>query len=256
MPESSMFDTLASAYAAGRPSYPDEILDAVQDLSGRPLAGARIADVGAGTGIATRQLRDRGAHVTAVELSEPMLRQLVSQSPGVTAVLGSANTLPLRTASVDFVTFGQAWHWVDPDLAVPEVLRVLKPGGALACFWNQAVPEGPWAGGYDRRVQDFLGYDYRYGSSRNASQRPGSPPTLDLGARTDLEVRSVTARWTRTVPVDALVADISSRSFASTVTRERLEGFLDGERDILLAAFPDGQVVEAYTTWLGVVRAR
>jgi SAM-dependent methyltransferase len=254
MPETSMFDTLASAYAAGRPSYPDEILDAVQDLSGRPLAGARIADVGAGTGIATRQLRDRGATVTAVELSEPMLRQLLSQSPGVTAVLGSANTLPLRDASVDFVTFGQAWHWVEPDLAVPEVLRVLKPGGALACFWNHAVPEGPWAGGYDQRVRDFLGYDYRYGSSRNASQRPGSPTTLDLGARTDLEVRSVTARWTRAIPADALVADISSRSFASTVSRERLDGFLAREREIMLDAYPDGLVVEEYTTWLGVVR--
>jgi SAM-dependent methyltransferase len=254
MPESSKFDTLASVYAAGRPSYPEEILDAIQDLSGRPLAGARIADVGAGTGIATRQLRDRGARVTAVELSEPMLRQLLAQSPGVTAVQGSANTLPLRDASVDFVTFGQAWHWVEPDLAVPEVLRVLKPGGALACFWNNAVPEGPWAGGYDQRVREFLGYDYRYGSSRNTSTRPGGPPTIDLGARTDLRIRSVTASWNRTIPVDVLLADISSRSFAATVPRERLEEFLAGERRILLGAFPDGLVVEDHTTWLGVVQ--
>lgn len=255
MPESSMFDTLASAYAAGRPPYPAEIFDAIQDLSGRSLAGARVADVGAGTGIASRQLRDRGADVTAVDLSEPMLRQLLSQSPGVTAVLGSANTLPLRDASVDFVTFGQAWHWVEPDRAVPEVLRVLKPGGALACFWNNAVPEGPWAGGYDQRVEDFLGYDYRYGSSRNDSTRRGSLPTIDLGSRTDLEIRSMTALWSRTIPVDVLLADISSRSFASTVPRERLEEFLAGERKILLDAFPDGQVVEEHRTWLGVVQA-
>lgn len=253
MPETSMFDTLATAYAAGRPSYPAEIFDAIEEFSGRPLAGARVADVGAGTGIASRQLRDRGAAVTAVELSEPMLRQLVSQSPGVGAVRGSANTLPLRTGAVDFVTFGQAWHWVEPDLAVPEVDRVLKPGGALACFWNHAVPEGPWAGGYDERVRDFLGYDYRYGSYRNESQRPGRPTTLDLGARDDLEIREVLVPWSRTIAVDALLADISSRSFAATVSRERLDGFLAREREILLEAFPDGQVLEQHTTWLGVV---
>ena len=141
MPESSMFDTLAAVYAAGRPTYPDGVFDAIQELSGRALAGSRVADVGAGTGISTRQLRDRGAEVTAVELSGPMVRRLVADSPGVTAVMGSANALPLRDASVDFVTFAQAWHWVETDRAVPEVLRVLKPGGALACFWNHAVPE-------------------------------------------------------------------------------------------------------------------
>ncbi len=254
MTESSMFDTLAAAYAAGRPSYPDGVFAAIEEFSGRALDGARVADVGAGTGISSRQLRDRGAEVTAVELSEPMLRQLVSQSPGVGAVRGSANTLPLRTGSMDLVTFGQAWHWVEPDLAVPEVVRVLRPGGALACFWNQTIPEGPWAGGYDERVREFLGYDYHYGSNRNESQRPGRPATIDLGARNGLEIREVLVPWSRTIPVEALLTDISSRSFAATVPRERLDAFLDREREILFAAYPDGQVVEQHRTWLGVVR--
>lgn len=254
MPETSMFDTLAAVYAAGRPTYPDAVFDAIQELSGRALAGSRVADVGAGTGISTRQLRDRGAAVTAVELSGPMVRRLVADSPGVTAVMGSANALPLRDASVDFVTLAQAWHWVETDRAVPEVLRVLKPGGALACFWNHAVPSGPWAGGYDERVKAFLGRDYHYGSGRNTSTGPRRPPTIDLGGRTDLRIREFETAWQRITTVEGLVTDISSRSFATTVPRERLEEFLDGEREILSAAFPDGRVVEEYTTWLGVVQ--
>ncbi|CAM5234505.1 hypothetical protein SMICM304S_03829 [Streptomyces microflavus] len=61
------FDAVAASYAANRPSYPPALLDAIEELSGRPLAGARVADVGAGTGIATALLDGRGARVAAVE---------------------------------------------------------------------------------------------------------------------------------------------------------------------------------------------
>ncbi|MGC5412996.1 SAM-dependent methyltransferase, partial [Streptomyces sp. DT225] len=61
------FDRAAAQYAAARPSYPDALFDAVEDIAGRPLRGARALDVGAGTGISTRRLLDRGARVVAVE---------------------------------------------------------------------------------------------------------------------------------------------------------------------------------------------
>jgi SAM-dependent methyltransferase len=250
--ESSKFDTLASAYARSRPTYPDETFDAIQDLSGRPLAGSRVADVGAGTGISSRQLWERGATVTAVELSEPMLRHLVSQSPGVTAVRGSANTLPLRDESVDFVTFAQAWHWVTPDLAVPEVFRVLKPGGALACFWNMPTADTPWRLGYNDRIRELIGGEPDYGNDSTALDRE---PRIELGSRwSHLPVAVFEASWSRRVPLEHRITNIMSRSYVSDVSPERLEAFLDRERAILLKHFPDGMVVEEYSTWLGVVR--
>lgn len=144
MSESSKFDTLAAVYASVRPAYPEEILDAVESLSGVRLAGAAVADVGAGTGIAARQLRDRGARVTALDLSGPMLDELVSGSPGVAAVQASGNALPLRDGSMDLVTFATAWHWVDPDRAIPEVARILRDGGTLALVWNRGDRSVPW----------------------------------------------------------------------------------------------------------------
>ena len=252
MAESSKFDTLASVYAAARPTYPAEIFQAIEDLSGRPLAGSLVADVGAGTGISSRQLRDRGASVTAIELSLPMLRQLAADSPGVRAVQGSANALPLRDGSVDFVTFAQAWHWVDPELAVPEVLRVLKPGGALACFWNSPVADAPWRMGYNDRIRDLIGGDPDYG---NRSTGFDKSPEIDLGSRTDLEVLVFQAPWIRRIPVEQRLTNVTSRSYMSTVALERLAAFLAQERAVLLKAFPDGIVEEEYTTWLGVVRA-
>lgn len=252
MAESSKFDTLASAYAASRPTYPAPVFDAIQELSGRALSGSRVADVGAGTGISSRQLHERGARVTAVELSEPMLRQLVVQSPGVGAVLGSANALPLRDASVDFVTFAQAWHWVDPELAVPEVLRVLKPGGALACFWNKPEADAPWRTGYNDRIRALIGGEPDY---NNRSSAFDQEPTIDLGSRSaDLPVREFRASWSRRIPVEQRLTNATSRSYMSDVEPARLAAFLENERAVLLEHFPDGMVVEDYTTWLGVVR--
>lgn len=247
-----MFDTLVSAYARSRPGYPAAIFEALRDLAGRPLAGSRVADVGAGTGIFSRQLRDHGAAVTAVELSEPMLRQLVADSPGVGAVLGSANALPLRTGSVDFVTFAQAWHWVDPELAVPEVLRVLDTGGALACVWNKPITDAPWRLGYNDRIRELLGGDPDYG---NDSTGFDQEPRIEMGkAGAGLRTEVFETDWSRTIPMEQRLLNVTSRSYASTVPAERLAAFLENERAILLEFFPDGMVVEEYTTWLGVVR--
>lgn len=252
MAESSMFDTLASAYAGSRPTYPDAVFEAMADLAGRPLAGSRVADVGAGTGIFSRQLQERGAAVTAVELSEPMLRRLVADSPGVRAVLGSAHALPLRTGSADFVTFAQAWHWVDPELAVPEVLRVLAPGGALACVWNKPVSDAPWRLGYNDRIRELIGGEPVYG---NESTGFDQEPWIDLGSHAAaLRTRVFETAWSRTIPMEQRLLNVRSRSYAGTVSPERLAAFLDNERAILLEYFPDGMVVEEYTTWLGVVR--
>ncbi|MBW8802425.1 MAG: methyltransferase domain-containing protein [Catenulisporales bacterium] len=251
MAEQSMFDTLASAYAQGRPTYPDALFDGIQELAGRALAGARVADVGAGTGIASRQLQARGAAVTAVELSEPMLRQLVADSPGVGAVRGSANALPLRDGSADFVTFAQAWHWVDPEPAVPEVLRVLKPGGVLACFWNTPVTDTKWRAGYADRIKELIGGEPVYGNDSTAFDQE---PHIDLGSHAPrLRTQVLRTSWTRAIPVEQRLVNITSRSYFSTVPAERLAAFLDNERTLLLKHFPDGMVREEYTAWLGVV---
>lgn len=98
--------------------------------------GATVVDVGAGTGKLTRDLVSTGARVVAVEPLAEMLEQLAAAVPEAEALSGSAEELPLEDSSADAVVAASAFHWFDPDRALPEIHRVLKPGGALATIGN------------------------------------------------------------------------------------------------------------------------
>jgi len=125
------FDLAAEEYEAARPDYPDAVLDLL------PIAAdATVVDVGAGTGKLTRVLARRYARVIAVEPLDRMRAILERVVPGVEAHAGSAEEIPLPDASVDAVFAAQAFHWFDHERAIPELARVLRPGGVLALVWN------------------------------------------------------------------------------------------------------------------------
>ena len=98
--------------------------------------GATVVDVGAGTGKLTRDLVPTGARVVAVEPLAEMLEQLAAAVPEAEALAGSAEELPLEDSSADAVVAASAFHWFEPDRALPEIHRVLRPGGALATIGN------------------------------------------------------------------------------------------------------------------------
>ncbi|MFD4476569.1 class I SAM-dependent methyltransferase [Streptomyces sp. NPDC058471] len=95
-----------------------------------------MLDLGAGTGKLTARLVALGAEVIAVEPDAAMLTELRSALPGVRALLGGAESIPLPDASVDVVLAGNAMRWFDMAVAGPEIARVLAPGGILAGLWN------------------------------------------------------------------------------------------------------------------------
>ncbi|MEU7023541.1 methyltransferase domain-containing protein [Streptomyces sp. NPDC046203] len=234
------FDTAADRYAAARPSYPPALLDRVEECAGRPLNGARVADVGAGTGIATRLLRDRGARVVGVEPGPAMAARLRALLPGVPVVLGDGNALPLADASHDLVTYGQSWHWTDPARSVPEALRVLRPAGALAIWWNTTAFDVPWILAQHRRIAEVCGVEpqsrVRYGD-RDAVRRAGL---------SGLPVTRHQMRWSRTVPLGTHLANIGTRSAFLVLPEDVRRAFLREEGARLRALFPDGTVEETY----------
>jgi SAM-dependent methyltransferase len=132
---SAAFARVAESYERRRPSYPPEIVDwLVERLALGP--GKTVVDVGAGTGKLTRLLIPSGARVVAVEPLEEMREQLLAAVPGVEALAGTAEALPLAGGSVDAVTAAAAFHWFDVDRTLPELHRVLRPGGGLAILGN------------------------------------------------------------------------------------------------------------------------
>lgn len=138
---SSSFGTAAAAYAEHRPDYAQ---DAVR-WALQPAPGPRVLDLGAGTGKLTATLVAAGADVTAVEPDPAMLAELRRTLPGVRALPGSAESIPLAPASVDAVLAGNAMHWFDMAVAGPGIARILVPGGVLAGLWNVVDDRVAWA---------------------------------------------------------------------------------------------------------------
>ena len=103
-----------------------------------------VAEVGAGTGKLTETLVRLGVEVTAVEPDPGMLGQLRRELPSVRSLAGSAEDIPLPDGSADAVLAGQSLHWFDLDRAIPEMARVLVPGGVLAGLWNVDDDRVPW----------------------------------------------------------------------------------------------------------------
>jgi SAM-dependent methyltransferase len=133
------FREVAGAYERGRPGYP---VEAVSWLVGEEPRD--VVDLGAGTGKLTRALVVLGHRVTAVEPLEEMRAELEAVLPDVHAAAGSAEAIPLPDVSADVVTSAQAFHWFDHSKALPEIARVLRPGGRLALVWNSRDDRDPW----------------------------------------------------------------------------------------------------------------
>ena len=140
---SSSFGSAAAAYAEHRPDY----AQAAVRWALEPAPGLRVLDLGAGTGKLTAALVALGADVVAVEPDPEMLAELRRAVPGVRALPGSAEAIPLPDASVDAVLAGNAMHWFDMAVAGPEIARVLTPGGILAGLWNVMDDRVDWVAG-------------------------------------------------------------------------------------------------------------
>jgi SAM-dependent methyltransferase len=186
------FGAAARVYDACRPRYPAELID---DLM---MQGARtVLDVGAGTGILSEQLLGRGANVLAVE-PDPRMAE-VARGKGVPIEIATFENWHPAERRFDLVVFGQSFHWVNPDIALPKVHRLLPSGGRLALMWNRLVPTHP--------TQRDLAGIYRDYMDPGSPLVDGSSNGLDVEHRTDGLIASIAASGftveERTYPRDA-----------------------------------------------------
>ncbi|MFE0041909.1 class I SAM-dependent methyltransferase [Streptomyces albireticuli] len=218
------FGPAAAAYDRGRPPYPAEAVDWLL-----PPRTKRVLDLGAGTGKLTVDLHRRGLDVVAVEPADGMREQLSRVMPGVPALAGTAERIPLGDDSVDAVLVAQAWHWVDTARALPEVARVLVPGGRLGLLWSNV--RGARAG-WLTDLERILG-------------EPGGEPSAGAGRVDEVEdgvaaaesffglVERHTTEWDYRLTRDALVDLVVSRSRFITLPESRQSELLAEVRTFL-----------------------
>jgi SAM-dependent methyltransferase len=137
------FGRRAEDYDRVRPEYPPEAIDLVVTRLGLGPE-SDVLDLAAGTGKLTRPLVERFRRVISVE-PDPGMRAVLSRATEAFRVLeGTAEAIPLDAAAVDAVFVGQAFHWFDSEVALPEIARVLRPRGGLVLIWNAwSDPEPP-----------------------------------------------------------------------------------------------------------------
>ncbi|HUY52319.1 MAG TPA: class I SAM-dependent methyltransferase [Streptosporangiaceae bacterium] len=246
----SPFDPVAADYDTGRPSYPDGLFTAIEQAA-RPLPGAVVLDVGAGTGIATRQLAARGARVVGVDLGESMLRRARARSPGMSCLQADGNGLPIRCGSVDLACFAQSWHWLDPERAGLEVARVLRRGGHWAAWWSLAWADGQtWFDTYQELMEAACpGYRRHHRNTDWSAEAIASTGLFEPAT-------CIVVPWTRQVDVAAWMAEERSKSYVAQLpaaARDRLLGRID---ELLGTHFPGTAMAVPYRTRMWLARRR
>jgi ubiquinone/menaquinone biosynthesis C-methylase UbiE len=189
------FGRAAREYELGRPLWPEELLDRVVD--GVSLdAGATVLDLGAGTGKLTRALVARFARVLAVEPDDAMREVLEEVVPRAESMAGSAESIPLGDDDVDAVFSAEAFHWFGPE-AVEEIVRVLRPRGALVILWNIGLEYDDMGDEAEAVINEMFERGGEPGIGRVLSgnwRRPIEAAPFEELRETDVEREIVTSR--------------------------------------------------------------
>ena len=268
------FEALVEDYDAARPGYPPALYDALP-----PLAGRDVLEIGAGTGKQLPGLVDRGARVVSTDPGPRMLGRLARSHPGAAVAVARAEALPFGNSSFDGVCGAQMWHWVDVPAAAAEAVRVLRPGGWLAVWWNyhdpldhdphandphdhdphandpndphdphdHAGPGQDWFASRQDRLEALVP-----GYTRGYRTRPYGAQLEATGLFTS--VTPWTGRWDQVTDPDTEERFLRSTSYVAALPAAEREGFLSADRRALAAAFPTGRIVKSHVVRLWVAR--
>jgi SAM-dependent methyltransferase len=195
-----VFGSTAAIYAAARPDYPNRVFDILRD---RCMLGpsSRVLEIGAGSGQATMRLAEWGASIVAVEPSDALAEQLRARlrtARRLEIVVAAFEDVDVPPSSFDLVTAATAFHWLDPEVALPKIAAILRPGGWLALWWNvfgdPSLPD-PFHDATEPLLREL--------AASPSAGTGGGPYALELAARSQelsdhgfQDVEHETIRWT------------------------------------------------------------
>jgi SAM-dependent methyltransferase len=226
----SSFGSIAEDYDRLRPSPPDEAISWLL-----PDGCTTAVDLAAGTGLVSRTLAKHVERVVAIEPDPRMAAVLRARSAGVTVLRGVGEAIPLGAASVDAVLISSAWHWLDPERAIPELGRVLREGGRLCVLRSGIDQESGWL--REARRPDRSGRDTQL---RDTSGRYQNLPTTgEFG-----NVAQESFSFTRTMSADEFIDLMATYSALITASERERADDLGRIRSELDRLFPGGGPIE------------
>jgi ubiquinone/menaquinone biosynthesis C-methylase UbiE len=239
-PLAAKFAGVAGEYERGRPDYPPAAVGALAAELGL-APGARVLDLAAGTGKLTRALAAHGLDVVAVEPQEP-LRALLAGSGANEVLEGIAERIPLADASVDAITVADGFHWFDREKALPEMRRVLRPGGGLALVstapdWG----ETSWGEAAGDLISSSRGHHPFFDETSFEDTLRAAPDWADP--------RLITVIARQPADADRLVDYVQSFSWVAGMADDERAAFTGKVRDLLAAGVPETLPVR-YFMWL------
>ncbi len=255
------FDRVAPLYDAARPGYPEALFEDLVSLSGVPSRG-RILEIGCGTGQATAPLARRGYSIVCIELGENLAavaRRRLAAYPRVEVRTGAFEDWPAEEDAFDLAVSAEAFHWLDRGKAYRKVARALRPGVALALFWNRHVHSDRSEGFFEAAHEIYR----REAPELVEQERLRLPRPDEVSGRTDetdetgLFVGATVRKYPWEQEYDAagyirLLRIYSGHINLDDVSRERLfrgiAGLIDNEFD--------GRIVKGYLAVLYVAHAR
>lgn len=253
------FDQVALLYDQARPGYPDALFDDVTALSGIPCGG-RILEIGCGTGQATVPFARRGYHILAIELGANLAavaRHNLVVYPQAQVQVGSFEDWPAEASGFDLVISATAFHWIDPAIGYAKAAQSLKPGGALALFWNHHV----WSeasGNFFDETQEF----YLRAGEAKAKEYQGQPQPDELPTTVKDEIDATGLfgevairryRWDQEYDAEGYINVLNTYSNHRDLPDEKREQLF---RDIakLIDTRYGGRIVKGYLTLLYVAK--
>ncbi len=189
---SRLFDQHAACYDRSRPSYPGAVVD---EILGREPSGLDVLDVACGTGIASRQLAERGANVLGVEVAPGMAE--ITRNHGIQVEVDAFEDWDAAGRTFDRVVSAQAWHWLDLPVSTAKAASLLRPGGRLCLIWNAGCHPDELADAiaeaYARSFPD-VSAGFGYAASRPTDRRTGLTSVVEAIAEVP-EFGTATESW-------------------------------------------------------------
>ena len=235
------FEQMAAEYATARPPYPDLLFDTLE-LAGAIGPGRRVLEVGAGSGLATVPILQRGSEVVALEPGGQLAALLTDAAPGASVIVSGLEEAELPQARFHSAVAATALHWVDLSVGLPLIHRALRPAGLLA-VWRTVFGDDTFGSDFRARVAEIVAQRGRPDDGRSREARP---TTTELTAGGWFEdVRSVRWRWA--IDLDADRVGRLFRTFSDWTADEAAQA----EQAVVDLG---GRVTEHYQTVLHLLR--